>query len=174
MGDYPSEQELAANSNAKGPLVKNNFLERGGLWVVGQFLLIILALLAGIFWTAEWGKGAFRALGWFFIVAGAFCGVSGVLALGRNLTPFPEPSAKAELVTRGIYGWIRHPLYTAVGCEGIGWGLVRGSLPALLFAGLLLVLLVRKARREEAHLAKSFPEYQGYARRVKGFIPWLY
>jgi protein-S-isoprenylcysteine O-methyltransferase Ste14 len=100
--------------------------------------------------------------------------VFGVLALGGNLTPFPKPSAKTELVTTGIYGWIRHPLYTAVGCEGIGWGLVRGSLPALLCAGLLLVLLVRKARREEAHLAVIFPEYQAYARRVKGFIPWLY
>jgi protein-S-isoprenylcysteine O-methyltransferase Ste14 len=37
-----------------------------------------------------------------------------------------------------------------------------------------LVLLVRKARREEAHLGMIFPDYRDYARRVKGFSPWLY
>jgi protein-S-isoprenylcysteine O-methyltransferase Ste14 len=154
--------------------VKADFLERGGLWVLGQFSLLIFALLAGVFWSANWKNTPIRALGWLFIAAGAFCGLCGVRALGRNLTPFTKPSAKAALVTTGIYGWMRHPLYTAVGSGVIGWALVRESVPALLCAGLLLALLDRKARREEAHLISIFAEYEGYAKRVKAFIPWLY
>ena len=154
--------------------MKADFLERGGLWVVGQLSLLMLVLLAGFLWSAQWKSTPTRAFGWLFIVTGAFCGLCGVRALGWNLTPFPKPSARAALVTTGIYSWMRHPLYTAVGCGGIGWSLVRESLPALFCTGLLLVLLDRKARREEAHLVSIFPEYQGYTKRVKGFIPWLY
>jgi protein-S-isoprenylcysteine O-methyltransferase Ste14 len=174
MENTPSEPQLATSSKAEFMPVRSGFVGRGGLWVVGQFVLLVFAFFAGFLWRAQCKSAPVHVIGWFFITTGAFCGVCGALALGRNLTPFPKPSAGVRLVTSGIYRWIRHPLYTAVGCGTIGWGLLRESLPVLFCAGLLLVLLDRKARREEAHLVKVFPGYQAYARRVKGFIPWLY
>jgi len=41
------------------------------------------------------------------LMVSACCGCSGMLALAENLTPFPKPLARAELVQRGIYGLIR-------------------------------------------------------------------
>ena len=156
------------------PTVKSCFIERGGLWVLGQFALLAVALLGGFFWSSQWENTATWALGWVFMLVAAVFGVYGVRALGRNLTPFPKPLDHAHLVTEGIYGWVRHPLYTAVICWVIGWGLVRESGPAMLCAGLLLVVLDRKARHEEVHLGRIFPGYQDYAGRVKRIIPWVY
>lgn len=55
------------------------------------------------------------------LTTSAICGIGGTMALGRNLTPFPKPSVEAKLVQHGIYGLIRHPLYTAVICAALGW-----------------------------------------------------
>ena len=64
-------------------------------------------------------------------MASAICGIAGALTLGRNLTPFPKPSANARFVLQGIYALIRYPLYTAVFCAAVGWSLVWQSWPAL-------------------------------------------
>jgi len=91
-----------------------------------------------------------------------------------NLTPFPKPAAEVTPFITGIYGWMRHPLYTAVGSAFLGWGLVRGSWAALFCTGFLLILLDRKGRREKLHLVSIFPGYQDYSSRVKRFIQWVY
>ena len=98
----------------------------------------------------------------------------GWAALGRKLTPFPKPVAGSELVQRGIYGLIRHPLYLAVMCAAVGWSLLWRSWPALVVSAALALFLDAKARREEAWLRQWFPEYDRYARRVRRFIPWVY
>jgi protein-S-isoprenylcysteine O-methyltransferase Ste14 len=97
-------------------------------------------------------------------VVAALCGMFGTSALGRNLTPFPRPSATSTVVQHGIYGLIRHPLYTAVFCASIGWALVWASAPSLALAVALGPFLDAKARREERWLREQFPEYAGYLR----------
>ena len=109
-----------------------------------------------------------------FLTASACCGTVGAIALGRNLTPFPKPTAKARFVDRGIYGLLRHPLYTSVLCGDVGWSLIRQSWPALAVSLVLAVFLDAKARREEAWLRQQFPEYTNYQQRVRRFLPWIY
>ena len=100
--------------------------------------------------------------------------MAGTISLGRNLTPFPKPTAGVSLVRTGIYGLIRHPLYVAVFCGALGCALVCRSWPALAAALALAPLFDAKARREECWLRQRFPEYAGYEQRVRRFIPWLY
>jgi protein-S-isoprenylcysteine O-methyltransferase Ste14 len=109
-----------------------------------------------------------------FLAVSAICGISGVMALGRNLTPFPTPSDKTEFVQRGIYGFIRHPLYTAVMFAALGWSLIRTSWPALAASLALAVFLNSKVRNEEHWLRQRFPDYARYERHVRRFIPWIY
>jgi protein-S-isoprenylcysteine O-methyltransferase Ste14 len=52
----------------------------------------------------------------------------GALALGRNLTPFPRPIPGGHLITRGIYGIVRHPLYMAGIFATLGWSLLAANL----------------------------------------------
>jgi len=151
-----------------------NFVERGGLWVVGQGVLLCAAIAGGILCHGQWHSFALTLCGVGLLLIAGGCGLAGASSLGQNLTPFPKPSASTRLVTTGIYSLMRHPLYTAVFCGSVGWALVWRSWPALL-AGLALALLFDgKARREEHWLRQQFPEYSAYERKVRRFVPWVY
>jgi protein-S-isoprenylcysteine O-methyltransferase Ste14 len=154
--------------------MSGGFLQRGGLWVLGQNALLCLITAGGIFYRNQWQSPAFTLCGALLLLLAAGCGLAGAVTLGRNLTPFPKPSPNSRLVQTGIYGLMRHPLYTAVFCGSIGWALVWRSWPALLAALLLAPVLDAKARREERWLRQQFPEYPSYQRRVRRFIPWIY
>ncbi len=109
-----------------------------------------------------------------FLAGSSVCGIAGGITLGRNLTPFPKPVGSTQLVQRGIYGLIRHPLYTAVICGAIGWSLIWSSWPALAASLALAVFFDAKARHEELWLRQQFSDYARYERRVRRFIPWIY
>jgi protein-S-isoprenylcysteine O-methyltransferase Ste14 len=154
--------------------MNGNFLQRGGLWVLGQSVLLGAVIASGILCRHQWQSFALTLLGGFLLLIAAGCGLAGAVSLGRNLTPFPKPSANSRLVQTGIYGLIRHPLYTAVFCGSVGWALAWRSWPALLAALALAPLFDAKARLEERWLRQRFPEHAGYEQRVRRFIPWLY
>ena len=154
--------------------MSSNFLQRGGLWVLGQGVLLCAVVGGGILCRNQWQSLALTICGAGLLLLAAGCGLAGTISLGRNLTPFPKPSASGTLVRTGIYGLIRHPLYTAVFCGSVGWALVWQSWPALLAALALAPLFDAKARREELWLRQKFPEYAGYERQVRRFVPWIY
>jgi protein-S-isoprenylcysteine O-methyltransferase Ste14 len=154
--------------------MSNSFVQRGGWWVVGQFLLLFAIAILGVTGRATPKPLPIFIFGLVFLVASAICGLFGELALGRNLTPFPKPSATAQFVQHGIYGLIRHPLYTSVICAAVGWSLVWQSWPALATSLILAKFFDAKARHEERWLRQKYPEYASYERRVRRFIPWIY
>ena len=154
--------------------MNDNFVQRGGLWVFCQSVLLCAVIAGGILGRNQWHSLALTLCGAGLIVIAAGCGLAGTVSLGRNLTPFPKPSAGSSLVQTGIYGFIRHPLYTAVFCGSVGWALVWRSWPALVAAMALAPLFDAKARLEERWLRRQFPEYAGYEQRVRRFVPWIY
>ena len=154
--------------------MSNGFVQRGGWWVVGQFILLFAIAILGITCRAASKPLPLFLCGLVFLVASVICGISGAVALGRNLTPFPKPLATAHLVQHGIYGLMRHPLYTSVFCAAVGWSLVWQSWPALVVSSVLAIFFDAKARHEERWLRQQFPDYMSYERRVRRFIPWIY
>jgi protein-S-isoprenylcysteine O-methyltransferase Ste14 len=154
--------------------MNTSFLQRGGLWVLGQSAAQCVVLAAGLIFRDQWHSLSLTVFGACLLLIGAGWGVAGTISLGRNLTPYPRPSAKTRLVRSGVYRLTRHPLYTAVICGAVGWALVWRSWPALLGASVLAGILDAKARREERWLREQFPEYGAYERQVRRFIPWVY
>jgi protein-S-isoprenylcysteine O-methyltransferase Ste14 len=154
--------------------MSNGFVQRGGWWVVGQFMLLLAIAIFGITCRAESKTLLLFICGLVFLLVSAICGISATLALGRNLTPFPKPVATAQLVQHGVYVLIRPPLYTAEFCAAVGWSFVWQSWPALAVSLTLAIFFDAKARHEEHWLRQQFPEYAGYERRVRRFISWLY
>lgn len=152
------------------------FGSRGGWWVAMQLPLLVLAALIPL-WT---GLSPAGLPAWLVPVGWALAGASVVLfvaaasKLGRFLTPFPEPLPQSTLRTGGVYGLVRHPIYTAALGMALGWALVHRSLWGVLFDLLLLVFFDRKAAGEEQRLLAKFPEYAGYRQRVRKLIPWIY
>jgi protein-S-isoprenylcysteine O-methyltransferase Ste14 len=82
--------------------------------------------------------------------------------------------ADSRLVMRGVYRWMRHPLYTSLMCLGLAWACYWRSGPTLFGTLLLAVFLRGKAQREERWLGQQFPNYPQYARQVRRFIPFLW
>lgn len=86
----------------------------------------------------------------------------------------PEVHQDAHLVEKGVYAYIRHPMYTSVllFClllliNDFGW--IRLGM----FTALLVVLLV-KLRYEEQMLKDEFTGYQEYMSRTWRLIPWIF
>jgi protein-S-isoprenylcysteine O-methyltransferase Ste14 len=154
--------------------MRNGFVQRGGWWVVGQFMLMFAVAILGAACRDEPSHHLLVLCGRLLLSASALCGICGGMALGRNLTPFPKPSAGTRLVQRGIYGLMRHPLYTAVICGSVGWSLIRASWSAFAASVVMAILFDAKARQEERWLRQQFPDYARYEQRVRRFIPWIY
>src|SRR5262245_20292441 len=97
---------------------------RGEWYVVAQFVLLGLVFIAPWLmgrsaWPAPWGWLAWIAGGLLLMLGLALVTLGG-LALGRNLSPLPHPTDEAILVETGIYGLVRHPIYSGLiaGCFG--------------------------------------------------------
>jgi len=141
---------------------------RGEGWVVAQIALGALIVSAGIA-GPEWSSAARTALLFAGIgigIAGLALFITGVVALGSSLTPFPKPSEHSTLRSGGAYRLVRHPIYGGVLLLAIGWSVVLSPI-ALVVTALLAVVLELKARHEESMLAERFPEYEAYRRRVR-------
>jgi protein-S-isoprenylcysteine O-methyltransferase Ste14 len=151
-----------------------DFYERGGLWVLTQSVLLFAVVLLAARSRRQGRCPVAVFTGATLLSLGAGEIVAGAVALGSNLTPFPEPSKKAVLVRRGIFSLIRHPLYAGVLFMSAGWALICKSWPALLLAFGLIPFFDAKARREELRLRNRFPEYKDYEQRVKRFVPGIY
>lgn len=151
----------------------NGFLERGGAWVLTQFFLMTAVILLAVIFHGDWARVWLITAGSGLFALGGVFGIAGVAVLGRNRTPFPKPREHSEFVQRGIYAWVRHPLYTSVMLASFGWALIWQSGSALVAAVALIPLFVAKARREERWLREKFPGHAGYEKRVPRFIPRL-
>ena len=156
------------------PRNPNNFIARGGAWVVVQFALMTAVIVLGVMFPGDWTCLPVIAAGSVLFVVGGYFGIAGMLVLGRNRTPYPQPRDGSELVQRGIYARVRHPLYTSVMLASLGWALIWQSAASCGAAVALIPFFHAKARREERWLRQQFPDYAGYERRVRRFIPWLY
>lgn len=152
----------------------DSFSGRGGWWVIVQNALTLAVLVLGVLFQGSPGWGAGAAAGVPFLAVGAWLGFAGVRALGTNLTPFPKPKTDSRLIQSGVYGLVRHPLYSCLMFLAVGWALLWQSGAALGAAGALALCLNAKARIEERWLRQRHAEYDSYAQRVRRFVPGMY
>jgi len=141
--------------------------------VTGQSVLLLAVVASGPSDRAPVPAWSFWGGLALFALAG-FIGIAGVAKLGRNRTPFPRPRADSQLITAGIYRWMRHPLYTCLVLASLGWAGLYHSRATLLLVVPLTLFLAAKARREERWLGEQFPDYAAYRRRVAAFVPGLW
>ena len=78
-----------------------------------------------------------------------------------------------QLVTKGPYGVVRHPVYASEMIAMIGVALGYLSIPALLIVLATFAFTLRRTYNEERVLRSAFPEYEEYARRVPRLVPGL-
>ena len=106
--------------------------------------------------------------------AGSSLLLTGLIRLGRGLTPLPYPKDGAQLIQTGPFAVVRHPMYCGGLCLAFGWALYIQGWLTLGYVIALFVFLDAKSRREERWLAEKFPAYATYRRRVRKLIPFIY
>ncbi|MEA3406196.1 MAG: methyltransferase [Pseudomonadota bacterium] len=85
----------------------------------------------------------------------------------------PDPMPEIELVTRGPYKYIRHPMYSSIilfffplVVLNLDW------LSLSLYANLCIILFI-KLSYEEHLLVESLPDYEDYQQISKKLIPYI-
>jgi len=154
--------------------------DRGELLVVLQFVI-----LAAFIFTPNWNAGlrpdllattapARTAALWLAGLGASAMAVAGFFKIRPYLTPLPYPVAHSELVTTGVYGIVRHPLYGCQLIAGLGWTVYTLSAIHLALLAIGFVFFDYKASTEEQWLTERHPGYPDYARRVCKLLPWIY
>jgi len=99
----------------------------------------------------------------FLAIFGIWVAIFARLSLGRNIGLVP---AQRKIVTRGMYRYMRHPIYSGYFLCAISWGLSCFSLLNALVIGFGCLMFVIKTLMEESFLSED-PEYAAYMKRVR-------
>jgi protein-S-isoprenylcysteine O-methyltransferase Ste14 len=115
------------------------------------------------------GGEVFLILSWFFLFR-AFCDNPFGSALVRVQTERGH-----RVVSTGVYGWVRHPMYLGATLMFVGGPLVTSAASALVVGLALVVLLAVRSLDEEALLTRELPGYAEYRRRVRyRLVPFVW
>ena len=87
--------------------------------------------------------------------------------LGRNLSPFPRPRNNSNLVTVGIYRFIRHPMYYSLIFISFGVFITKLTIYYLFLSTSLFLIIKSKIALEEQYLNNKFSNYLLYKNEVK-------
>jgi protein-S-isoprenylcysteine O-methyltransferase Ste14 len=143
-------------------------------WTAGVVLVAVVVACGIVLERRSGGPvampGLVTASGVAVAVAGALLHLGARRAMGAAWSS--RTGGATELVERGPYGRIRHPLYVGLGLLAIGTVLAHPS-HAVATGGVgLLVGLAMKIAREERALAAEFgSRWDDYCRRVPRIVP---
>ncbi len=121
-----------------------------------------------------WASAAWvGACGWAAMLAGLLLVALGQAQMGASWR-MGIPAGAPPLVTGGLFGVVRNPIYAATEVMFIGVALVTPSPWSLALCAALAAVLALRARVEERHLLSAHGEnFRHYAARVGRLVPGL-
>ena len=143
-------------------------MQKGRMLVFLQFGLIIILAMYPDSTTVD---SRTNILGTVVVAIGLALLVAGFRGLGKSLTANPVPNQDGVLVTTGIYGKVRHPIYLGLLIITFGLVISSGVWAQIVVWLALAVLLVYKMRWEEVLLTAKYKGYAEYMAKVPAIIP---
>ena len=156
------------------------------MWIVWVPLVaawMLLPYTAASSSSVPWNLPAFArdmpvlALRWAAVGIGLAClglSVHCWLRMGRNWRMAVAPDQQTELVTTGLYGLVRHPIYALSILLMLCTVIVVPTAPVALMAAVHVGLMLAKARNEERFLTERHgASYLRYMQRTGRFVPRL-
>ena len=125
-------------------------------------------------------------LGWYILPWGASIGAAAaflvayavyaeVLRENTYLSRTIEVQEHQKVIDTGLYGIVRHPMYSATLLLFLSMPLVLGSLFAFVIFLAYPLIIARRIRHEEAFLEKELDGYREYRQKVKyRLIPFIW
>lgn len=147
----------------------NRLEDKAHLIVLGVGLLNLAALPSCRLSTA---KTTTQAVSYPLFGLGLALNLLSLIALKRGISGKIEPVT--ELVTSGIYAWLRHPMYVSFTISMLALDFLLGSVLGILFTLVaFLPSMVWRARLEEQALAQRFGKvWKDYVESVPSLLLW--
>lgn len=152
--------------------------DKGSFWfLVGAIFLFIFSALYDTFylhWQFSHSSSLFY-VGLCFFLLGLFLRIIGEQILGKNFSVFVDVQEEHQLITTGMYRWVRHPIYSAGILKALGIIFITQSILTTVVLACILfpALLYRIHVEEDALIAIFGDQYLDYKKRVKALVPWV-
>ena len=133
-------------------------------------------VLAGLDFRFGWSTlpGWVNKLG-AVLFLGAYAMFAEVLRENTWLSRTIEVQEGQTVVSTGLYGIVRHPLYSATVVVFLSMPVVLGSVPALLVFLVYPAIIAKRIRNEEQVLTRELHGYREYKRKVRWrLIPFIW
>jgi protein-S-isoprenylcysteine O-methyltransferase Ste14 len=168
----------STNSRPRGP--KETLLWAGWIFVVAAWLALPFlsegsqGRLPGTVMLLVPVHPLLRALGITMVVAGYAGTLWCYVAMGNAWRMGVNRTERTELVTRGPYGFVRHPIYLFQVIMVAAVVLLLPSILALAIFGIHVLCVLTKAADEESHLRALLGRtYEAYCARTGRWLPRL-
>lgn len=163
FSSFPSPDIIKQN------VMEGNVGERGEYYVIAQFGLLLLIALGGVVPFVQPLLTSF--VGPSLMVTGFLLVYKSAADLGNNLSPWPVPTdptcGRGSLISSGIYGYVRHPMYSSLIVGMLGFSLVTESVVRLVLSLALYLVLDAKSNYEEMKLHEAYgSQYEKYQQKV--------
>jgi protein-S-isoprenylcysteine O-methyltransferase Ste14 len=142
------------------------------LFLAALLLAFVSDRLLPLSFAVPGGGAVHWVLAGVLILVGLGLAATGIRDFSRAGTPVPTYEPTRALVTSGIHGWSRNPIYFGMLLLYGGIGIAARS-PWTLVLALPLAITIRYGvvAREEAYLERRFGDaYRGYKSRVRRWL----
>jgi protein-S-isoprenylcysteine O-methyltransferase Ste14 len=167
--------------NRKSKTTESRFdsLERAALLfaVSGAILIPLLYLVTPVLNFANYTVNPWQCIaGTILIIPSMWLFWRSHKDLGRQFSPKLEIKESHQLITSGVYKYVRHPMYTAVLFISLSQLLLIGNWIAgpAYFIGFTFLYLVRVKREEELMLQQFGEGYAIYMKKTNRLFPGIF
>ncbi len=141
--------------------------------VIGTVGVTLAAFSVAELWGLLAGAGGFIA-GLTMFAAGCALTLAAQSAMGASWRIGVDPAERTQLVTDGLFGWVRNPIFTGMVTAAAGLALLAPTLLTAVSVVMLVVAVRVQVRRvEEPHLRDAMAGWPTYAQQVGRFVPGL-
>jgi protein-S-isoprenylcysteine O-methyltransferase Ste14 len=132
----------------------------------------LAAYSSAILWPRTPATGL---LGDVIALAGLILLLRARVVLGGNWSSSVDFKEGHELINRGPYRYVRHPIYSGLLLMVFGTAVLYGRLGGFIALLVLFLAFWFKSLQEERLMTRHFPEaYRSYKMRVKALIPFVF
>ncbi len=145
---------------------------------IARFFVFETILLLTLLNAGAWFRDPFAPLqivSWTLLTASFLLAAHSIFIYLKLSAPKGDFENSTRLVVRGVYRYIRHPMYESLGLFGLGVFFKRITALTAILAAVNLAGVYLTARIEEGEMRRRFGgEYEAYMRKTKMFVPFLF
>ncbi|MCK9399367.1 MAG: isoprenylcysteine carboxylmethyltransferase family protein [Bacteroidales bacterium] len=136
--------------------------------------LLVFALLNSSVWFKD-PLSIPQIVAWLLFIFSIYYAFTAFRLFHRHGKPGRNFENTTQLVTTGLYHYVRHPMYGSL--LFLGWGMFLKSMTwqTIVLIVIISVALYITCKVEEKEMLKKFgDEYETYLTKTKMFIPYIY